>query len=257
MKHEQGLNRIQSIISRLLGPGGCPWDQEQSPHSLCDYLIEEAFELVSAIRSNDAHEIREEMGDVFFLLLFIAHLYEQDFTLEDVWQENAAKMIARHPHVFENEKFHTRDDLLRNWEKVKKEQKKSKNKSPFFSIPRNLPPLIMAYRISSKAARAGFTWDRDEEVEGKLSEEWQEFIEARQDGDQDRMEQEFGDYLFTLVEYGRRNKIKASTALSRTNISFLSRIEKMEELALEKGLDISELNMRHLDALWDEAKALK
>ncbi len=258
MTHDQGMEKLLQVISKLLSPEGCPWDREQTPETLCDYLVEETFELVSAIRSRNLSDIFEEMGDVFFLLFFIARLFERDFSLDEVWHKNAAKMISRHPHVFESEHFETREDLLRNWEKLKKEEnreKKGQSRSPFSSIPKNLPPLLMAYRINSKAARAGFTWGRDEDVEKKMAEEWQEFMEARRTGDQDRIEQEFGDYLFTLVELGKRNKIKANSALSIANSKFLNRVEKMENLALEKGLDISALEIEQMDALWDEVKA--
>lgn len=254
MNEHQGMDTLLMVISKLLGPEGCPWDREQTPDSLCDYLIEETFELVSAIRSKNIPEIREEMGDVFFLLFFLARFYEQDFSMDDVWQKNAQKMISRHPHVFENQHFETREDLLRNWEKVKKGEKQN-NRSPFASIPKNLPPLLMAYRVNSKAARVGFTWGKDMEVEQKLAEEWQEFLEAGSGGDRDKAEEEFGDYLFTLVEFGRRNKIKANTALSLANSKFLGRVAKMEALALERGLDISGLDIKQMDALWDEVKA--
>ncbi len=254
MNQYQGIETLLKIINKLLSPDGCPWDREQTPDSLCDYLIEETFELVSAIRSRNVLDIKEEMGDVFFLLFFIAHFYEKEFSMDDVWQKNAAKMVSRHPHVFENERFDSREELLRNWEKIKKEEKEGKHKSTFSSIPKNLPPLLMAYRINSKAARVGFTWGKDNEVEKKLNEEWQEFIQARTMEDQRKAEEEFGDFLFTLVEFGRRNKIKANTALSGANSKFLDRVEKIETLALEKGLDISELDMEQMDALWDEAK---
>jgi nucleoside triphosphate diphosphatase len=256
MSRDQGMDAILTVISRLLGPGGCPWDREQTPDSLCDYLVEETFELVSAVRSGDISDIREEMGDVFFLLFFMARLYQQDFSLDDVWQKNAAKMISRHPHVFEDQHFESREELLRNWEKVKKEEKQE-NRSTFASIPKNLPPMIMAYRLNSKAARLGFTWGRDQEVEDKLSEEWQEFLDAVAGGDPDRAREELGDYLFTLVEYGRRKKIKASSALSMANTKFLGRVQKMEKLALKKGLDISGMDMNRMDALWDEVKEME
>ncbi|MFP4111022.1 MAG: nucleoside triphosphate pyrophosphohydrolase [Desulfonatronovibrio sp.] len=255
MKHDEGINHLINVINKLLSPEGCPWDREQTPESLCDYLLEESFELAGAVRSGDAAEVREEMGDVFFLLFFIAHLYKDKFSLDDVWHTSAAKMISRHPHVFDNESFETREDLLRNWEKIKKEEKKGKDQSPFSSIPRSLPPLLMAYRINSKAARAGFTWDTEEAVEEKLKEEWQEFMQARETGDSRQVEQEFGDYLFTLVEFGRRNKIKANSALSLANNKFLDRVKKMEALALERNMDISSLDMEEMDALWDEVKA--
>lgn len=255
MNKEIEMDRLIRVIDKLLGPEGCPWDREQTPDSLCDYLIEECFELVSAIRSKDTEEIKEEMGDVFFLVLFIAHLYGKSFSLNDVWNKGADKMILRHPHVFEDREFETREELMQNWEKVKKEEKSGKNDSPFASIPRNLPPLLMAYRINSKAARTGFTWGGNEDVEDKLREEWQEFVDARNSGNFEKAEEEFGDYLFTLVEYGRRNKIKSNTALSIANSKFLDRVEKMESLARSRNQNISELDMKNLDALWDEVKS--
>lgn len=256
MNQGQGFDKLLMVITKLLSPEGCPWDREQNPDTLCDYLVEEVFELVNAIRSKNVQEIKEEMGDVFFLLFFMAHFYDKDFSLEDVWQTSAAKMISRHPHVFEDKRFESREDLLHNWEKVKKQEKQGENKSLFSSIPKNLPPLLMAYRVSSKAARAGFTWSKDEEVEKKLAEEWQEFMQARSRGDNVEIEKEFGDYLFTLVEFGRRNKVKANTALSKANSKFLNRVSKMEFLAIKRGVDISELDMQQLDCLWDEAKTM-
>ncbi len=257
MNQEHGIEKIMSVIKRLLGPEGCPWDREQTPDSLCDYLIEETFELVSAIHSQNIPEIVEEMGDVFFLLLFISSLYEKEFTLNEVWMNNSAKMISRHPHVFDGEHFATREDLLRNWEKAKKREKADKSLSPFDSIPRNLPPLLLAYRINSKAARTGFTWSDVQAVEKKLKEEWQEFLEARSMNDEKMAEKEFGDYLFTLVEFGRRNRIKANTALSMANSKFLDRVSQMENLALARGLDIWNLDMEEMDALWEEVKSTK
>lgn len=255
MNKYSGIDRLIRVIDKLLGPEGCPWDREQTPESLCDYLIEESFELVSAIRSKDTQDIKEEMGDVFFLLFFIAHLYGKDFSLNDVWNKGADKMISRHPHVFEDREFATREELMQNWEKVKKKEKSGRNDSPFASIPRSLPPLLMAYRLNSKAARTGFTWAEKEEVENKLREEWQEFVDARNSGDLEKAQEEFGDYLFTLVEYGRRNKIKSNSALSIANAKFLYRVEKMESLARSRNENISELDMEKLDALWDEVKS--
>ncbi|RQD63907.1 MAG: nucleoside triphosphate pyrophosphohydrolase [Desulfonatronovibrio sp. MSAO_Bac4] len=254
MNQESGYDKIMRVITTLLGPDGCPWDREQTPGTLCDYLTEETFELISAIRSKNIEEIKEEMGDVFFLLFFIARFYESNFTLDDVWVKSADKMIARHPHVFEDEKFNTRDELMRNWEKVKKQEKADRDNSVFSSIPRNLPPLLMAYRLNSKASRIGFTWGSDQEVLLKLQEEWQELEDALNSKEPGQAEQEFGDYLFALVEYGRRKKIKANAALSVTNAKFMDRVGKMEKLALKKGLETTEMSMEELDALWDEVK---
>ncbi len=164
-------------------------------------------------------------------------------------------MVNRHPHVFEDENNQTREELLRNWEKIKKQEKSGTRTSLLGSIPRNLPPVLMAYRANSKAARAGFTWDRDADLEEKLEEEWAEFKKALQARDQDAAEMEFGDFLFTLVEFGRRKKIKANKALSRANTKFLDRVEKMETLAAESGLDLDDMDAGQLNELWDRVKS--
>ncbi len=184
----KGLEKLQAVLDRLLGPEGCPWDQEQTPESLCDYVIEECYELVESIRSHKPDEVREELGDVFFLLLFIAAMYKKQgkFTLCDALEENAAKMVHRHPHVFSDVSFADKEELLFNWERLKKEEKAAKAsdadspKGIFDSLPKSLPPLLQAYRINSKAARAGFTWDSDADVEQQVEAEWLEWLEVSQ-----------------------------------------------------------------------------
>ncbi|HKK34602.1 MAG TPA: nucleoside triphosphate pyrophosphohydrolase [Desulfomicrobiaceae bacterium] len=259
MKTTESLRDLRQVIDTLLGPDGCSWDKEQTPRSLCDYLIEECFELVDAIRSENSAEVVEELGDVFFLLLFISRLYKESHgvTLSGVLDENAAKMIRRHPHVFDSVTFADQEELLANWEKIKREEKKETGSAPkgtFDSLPASLPPLLRAYRINSKAARVGFTWPDNKAQEEKLAEEWQEWLQARAEGDQARMEEEFGDYLFTLTEYGRRNGIKANSSLHGANRKFLGRFERMEQLARSRGMDFQELSMEEMDRLWDECK---
>ncbi|MHC1701913.1 MAG: nucleoside triphosphate pyrophosphohydrolase [Humidesulfovibrio sp.] len=256
---KHSLAQVQKVIDALLGPEGCPWDRKQTPLSLCDYIIEEAFELVSAIRAGDAAETAEELGDVLFLLLFETTLHARagQFDLADVVAANAAKMIRRHPHVFGDTVLADQEELLRNWERIKRGEK-AENGRPggaFDSLPKGLPPLLKAYRIHSKAARLGFTWASDEDARGQFDAEWREYEEACRDGSQEQMEEEFGDALFTLVELGRRRGIKANAALDRANLKFLSRYERMEALARERGLDLPDLPMEDKDRLWAEAKA--
>ena len=252
-------SRLQEVIDSLLGPEGCPWDKKQTPESLCDYVLEEAFELVDEIRSKRPEGAMEELGDVFFLLLFIARLYEDEgnFSLEDALAYSSAKMIRRHPHVFASAKVDGQEDVLKNWERIKRNEKKNKDDSPagvFESLPGGLPPLLKAYRIHSKAARVGFTWESDTEVEEQLASEWQEFAEAREAGDQEAMDREFGDYIFTLAELGRRHKIKANAALHLANIKFLDRFTKMEAMARAKGKDIADLSLAEQNELWGQVK---
>jgi nucleoside triphosphate diphosphatase len=254
------LARMQEVIDALLAPDGCPWDQKQTPQTLCDYVIEEAHELVSAIRANDIAETAEELGDVLFLLLFITTLHAKkgDFTLAEAVETNAAKMIRRHPHVFGDTVVKDQEELLRNWERIKRGEKKAEDGPPagtFDSLPLGLPALLKAYRLHSKAARSGFTWESDQDARAQYDAEWREWEQACEGGDQERMEEEFGDALFTLVELGRRKGIKANAALDAANIKFLARYKRMEELARARGLDLPELPLADKNALWDEAKA--
>lgn len=260
------LARMQQVIDALLGPGGCPWDQKQTPETLCDYVIEEAHELVAAIRSGDTAETAEELGDVLFLLLFIATLHAKkgDFTLAEAVETNAAKMIGRHPHVFGDTVVKDQEELLRNWERIKRSEKKGKKgktgedgkpAGAFASLPKGLPALLKAYRLHAKSARLGFTWASDEDARAQFDAEWREWEQAKESGDQQRMEEEFGDALFCLVELGRRGGVKANAALDAANAKFLARYERMEELARQRGLDLPELPMEEKDKLWAEAKA--
>ncbi len=259
MNDSAALDSLLQVIRRLLGPDGCPWDRKQTPRSLCDYVIEEAFELVEAIRAENHAETREEVGDVLFLLLFISELSARAgrFTLAEALEESAAKMIRRHPHVFADTAISCQEELLRNWERIKRGEKKDDEGRPagiFDSLPRGLPPLLRAYRIHSKAARAGFTWATDQEAKAQLDAEWAELEEARAAGDQARIEEEFGDCLFTLVEWGRRLGVKANAALDRTNARFLLRFAAMEEMARAQGRDLADMDLAAMDALWREAK---
>lgn len=255
------LSNARELIDTLVGPNGCEWDAEQTAESLCDYLIEECCELVEAIRAKRSGEIQEEMGDVFFLLLFLAKRFEEKgaFTLADVLTVNTAKMQRRHPHVFAGVDFSDREAQLKAWEEIKRAEKAADDdgepKGVFSSLPASLPPLIKAYRLHSKAARAGFTWDSDEDAEQQVEAEWLEWLDASASGDSAQMEAEFGDLLFSMVELGRRKGIKANAALDFATIKFLRRFEAMEALARERGQDFRDLEFPEQDALWDEVKA--
>lgn len=261
--NSDALEGLMGVIDALLGPGGCPWDQQQTPLTLCDYVIEEAFELVEAIRAQDVQETREELGDVTFLLLFIAALHKNrpdGFSFADALETNAAKMIRRHPHVFGDTMVESQAEVLRNWEKIKSGERAHKEESKaslYASLPNGLPPLLKAYRIHSKAARTGFTWPDDQAARRQFDDEWREWEEAMAGEDRDHEEEEFGDLLFTLVELGRRRGIKANAALDRANRKFLQRFEAMELKAREQGLAIREENLDALNALWEGVKADK
>lgn len=252
------LEKTSSMLDKLLGPEGCPWDKDQTMESLCAYALEEMHELIDAVRNGTLAEQREELGDVMFILIFMAYLQERDghFTLADVLEENWAKMTGRHPHVFSDAQITSKDELIATWEQIKKAEKAKKESRPgvFGTLPVALPSLIKAYRIHSKSARNNFTWDTDEDAEMQVEAEWLEFMDASLSGGPEAMEHELGDLLFTVVELGRRKGLKADVALDKTNTRFLRRFAGMEQLAAERGLDFSSLDQAAKDALWDEIK---
>ncbi len=254
------LMRVHEVICKLLDPEtGCPWDKEQQPLSMCEYIVEESFELVDAIRSGLPGHACEEMGDVLFLLLFTAHRYAEagQFSLADALNGVADKMIRRHPHVFSGEDFGSKEAFVQKWEAIKKQEKAEKGESRgvFGSMPRNLPPLTKAYRVHAKAAQAGFTWPEDEEVERQVEAEWLELLDAMQSGDPKAQEQELGDMIFTLAELGRRKGIKVAQAVDMAANRFINRMERMEGYARDKGQVFAELSLDDKDELWNQAKA--
>jgi ATP diphosphatase len=260
MSDSDALTRLQNVAETLIGPDGCPWDREQMPFTLCDYLAEETFELIDAIRRNDIAETREEMGDVLFLIVLIAKLYGNSFSMEDAVNDAAEKMMRRHPHVFANASCENREELLRTWEQIKKAEKAAKAEKKtgvFASLPDALPPLLKAYRIHAKAARADFTWDSDTDVEQQAEAEWLEYLEAAAGEDADATERELGDLIFTLVELGRRKGVKANAALHKTTLRFLERFRYMEGQASKAGAEFASLDMEEKNRLWEEAKALE
>ena len=252
------IDSVREVVRRLTAEDGCPWDKTQTPESLTEYVIEESHELVSAIRSGTDEDVCEELGDVAFLLLFIAHLYEKkgSFTLRDVFEKNAAKMIHRHPHVFAGEHFANLDEQLKAWEKLKQEEHKAEGKpmGVFDSLPRSLDPLARAYRIHSKAARTGFTWETREDVEQQVEEEWLEFLDAQAREDEKAIRHELGDLIFSIVELGRRNNLKANAELDAANERFLSRFRFMEEAARKEEKELSSMPLEEMDKLWAKAK---
>ena len=252
------IDSVREVVRRLTAEDGCPWDKTQTPESLTEYVIEESHELVSAIRSGTDEDVCEELGDVAFLLLFIAHLYEKkgSFTLRDVFEKNAAKMIHRHPHVFAGEHFANLEEKLEAWERLKQEEHKAEGKPTgvFDSLPRSLDPLARAYRIHSKAARTGFTWETREDVEQQVEEEWLEFLDAQAREDEKAIRHELGDLIFSIVELGRRNNLKANAELDAANERFLSRFRFMEEAARKEEKELSSMPLEEMDKLWAKAK---
>ena len=261
MNEQEQLLRFQNVVNQLIDPEkGCPWDREQTPLSMCEYLIEECHELVDAIRSGKPGHACDEMGDLLVVLLLMARRFELagQFSLGDALKMGADKMTRRHPHVFGDAGCESIDQLMKNWaaiKKAEKEQEAGEPKGTLSSVPSGLPPLTKAYRLHAKAAGAGFTWDDDEEVERQVEAEWLELLDARASGSDEAKEHELGDMIFTLVELGRRMGVKAGAAVDFAANRFRSRFDAMEALARERGLDFKALSLDEKDELWNEVKA--
>ncbi|MDR1856147.1 MAG: nucleoside triphosphate pyrophosphohydrolase [Desulfovibrio sp.] len=254
------LEDLQEVVERLLAPDGCPWDREQTPESLADYFVEESHELASAIRGGDPGQVCEELGDLAFLMVMLARICQGrgQFKLDDALETSRAKMVRRHPHVFGDTVFDSREEQLRTWERIKRDEHAEGEDAPqgvFDSLPQSLPALIKAYRIHSKAARVGFTWPEDEDVETQAESEWLEWLDASMRKDKEAQRHELGDLLFTLVELGRRNGLKANEALDLATRRFLRRFAAMEGMARAQGKEFANLDLDAQNDLWDAVKA--
>lgn len=248
----KNLEELISIIRKLRAPDGCPWDREQTHYSLRPNMIEEAYEAVDAIDDNDMKHLKEELGDVLLQVVLHSQIASEEgaFDIEDVAQELNKKLIHRHPHVFGNAKIDNSDDVLQAWDKLKAEEK-AHRKSAMDGISRSQAALISAQKISKKAVKQGFEWPDEETLYDCIKSEFQEFKQAKENGDKLNMEEEFGDILFAVVNLARWNKIDAEQALLKANKKFEKRFRKMEELA-EKPL--TEYSLDEYDKLWQQAK---
>lgn len=247
------------IMDKLLGQDGCPWDKEQSHQSLKRYLIEESYEVLEAIDEKDPEHIKEELGDVLLQIFFHGKIAEKsgDFSLEDITDTISKKLIRRHPHIFSDTKVADSEEVSKNWEQIKKQEKKEKNidqKSMLESVPKNLPSLLEALKIQEKVAKVGFDWDKIEEVEEKVREEEKELKEAIAQEDKDHIEEEFGDLLFTLVSIARFLDIEPEEALFKANNKFRRRFSYIESKMKEKNRILAKKNRKSMEKLWKESK---
>ena len=251
------LNHLIQLIQTLRGTDGCPWDRQQTSRSISVYLIEEVYELVDAIESDDPDRICEELGDVLFHIFFIARLYEEmgQFDIARTAKMNTEKMIRRHPHVFGGDKVENTEQIRERWHEIKKKEKvMATNESILDSIPLQLPALMRAYRVSERVARTGFDWSDIESVMDKVQEEWAEFRQALEKGDRGQTADEFGDVLFTLTNVARFARIHPETALSGSITKFVRRFKQMEGAAKAQGRTVDELPQAALDKIWDGIK---
>jgi MazG family protein len=234
----------------------CPWDRKQTIHSLRTLSIEELYELTDAILTEDWPGIKEELGDLFLHLLFYARIGREQnkFTLMEVLDGISDKLIARHPHIYGDVKVNSEEDVKQNWEKLKLREGK---KSVLSGVPASLPALVKAIRLQEKSKQVGFEWSNAGEVWKKVEEESGELEEAVLSGDQTHMEEEFGDLMFSMINYARFLRIDAETALERTNLKFIQRFTKMEEAVTLSGKQMTDLSLTELDAIWNAVKMKK
>jgi MazG family protein len=231
----------------------CPWDKKQTIQTLRTLTIEETYELADAITGNDWKGIKEEIGDILLHLIFYAKIgtEQNQFTLEQAIQDVCDKLVARHPHIYGNVTVNNEDEVSRNWEKLKLKEGK---KSVLGGVPAALPAVVKATRLQEKAKQVGFEWDNREQVWEKVEEEIDEMKEAIAAGDPQKIEDEFGDVLFSLVNYARFLQLDAENALEKTNKKFIDRFTRMEKQAFNEGKPLSEMTLAEMDAIWNSIK---
>ncbi len=235
----------------------CPWDKKQTIESIRHLTIEETFELSDAILKNDLNEIKKELGDLLLHIVFYSKIASEtnDFNIKDVIDGLCEKLIFRHPHVYSDVKAETEEQVKQNWEQLKQKEKDG-NKSVLSGVPNSLPALLKAFRIQEKARAVGFDWEKPEQVYEKVKEELAEFETEIKYGNQQNAEKEFGDVLFSLINYARFLNINPEDALEQTNKKFIKRFNYMENKVKTQGKQISDCKLEELDIYWNEAKQI-
>jgi MazG family protein len=257
VRMKRSFDELVALMTRLRGPGGCPWDRKQTLPDLKPYVIEEAYEVVDAIDRDDRAALLEEIGDFLLEAVFIAEITREEGTF-DIYDSITAihdKLVRRHPHVFGDVEAKDAEQVLVNWEKLKQAERKAESKSVLSGVPQSLPALLKASRLTEKAARVGFDWRRTEDVFDKIDEEIAELRDAVAAGDQQNVHDEIGDLLFTIANIARKLNVNPEEALQSTNRKFMRRFESMESRVHESGQNLDQLELEEMDRLWDEAKA--
>jgi MazG family protein len=231
----------------------CPWDRKQTIQSLRQLTIEETFELADAITENDWKGIKEELGDLMLHILFYSKIgvEQQQFTLQQVMDGISDKLVARHPHIYGDVIVNNEEDVKRNWEKLKLKEGK---KSVLEGVPKSLPAMVKAMRLQEKAKQVGFEWENKEQVWDKVEEETAELKEAIQLNDAGKIEEEFGDLIFSLINYARFLQVDAENALEKTNKKFIYRFTQMEQVATAQHSALADMSLAEMDAIWNSVK---
>lgn len=260
---------LVNVMARLRAPGGCPWDREQTYESLAQYLLEETYEAYDAIQeateTGDTSNLRDELGDVLLQVVFHSTIAKEkgDFTIDDVVESVTQKLILRHPHVFEDKKLETADDVLNNWDDLKKAEQKLRGKTVFTNgsildeVPKSFPALIEGNKITKKAAKVGFDWENADQVFEKLDEETNELKSAIKSKNKAEIEEEIGDLLFVVVNLARKLGVEPENSLKKTNRKFRKRFRFIEDELKSNEKNFEDVDLAEMDLLWNKAKAAK
>jgi MazG family protein len=255
------MNDVAASFNRLVGimddlREKCPWDKKQTIQTLRTLTIEEMYELADAITNEDWDGMKEELGDLLLHIVFYAKIGQEQnrFTLDEAINKICDKLISRHPHIYADVKVNDEEEVKRNWENLKLKEGKT---SVLGGVPVSLPATVKAIRLQEKAAQVKFEWDTTDQVWDKVQEEVQELHEAVAMKDEDKIEEEFGDLIFSLINYARFLHIDAENALERTNKKFIARFMQMEKQALSQGKALADMSLSEMDAIWDSIKKQK
>ncbi len=255
-KQSDPVKRLLEIMRILRSGEGCPWDREQSLETLRPHLVEESYEVLDAMESGDREKLKEELGDLLLQIVFQSQICSEEgsFTFEDVAGRIADKLVHRHPHVFGDVQVSGSGEVLKNWERIKRDEKEEGPRSVTEGIPRHLPALHKAEEVQKRAARVGFDWCETEQVMAKLDEEVAELKEAMAGGDPARVRDELGDVLFTVVNLARFEKLHAEQVLNDAVTRFSERFRRIENHVHEQGRALTDYTLDELETLWQEGK---
>ena len=249
----KAFERLLTIMDELREQ--CPWDKKQTMESLRHLTIEEVYELGDAILDNDLDEVKKELGDVLLHIVFYSKIGSEtkDFDIADVCHSICDKLVDRHPHIYGDVEVKDEEEVTRNWEQLKLKEGK---KSVLEGVPKSLPSMVKANRIQDKVSGVGFDWEKSEQVFEKVEEELAELKEEIAAGDTDRIESEFGDVLFSMINYARFLKVNPENALERTNKKFIKRFQYLEEKSAALQKPLKDMTLSEMDVFWEEAKKL-
>ena len=257
LKDKYDFNDLLDIMSRLRAENGCPWDREQTHESLRIYMIEETYEVLEALDAGDMSKFCNELGDLLLQIVFHAQIAKEhgEFDIGDITSEICSKLISRHTHIFGDAKADTPDQVVENWEAIKKKEKQLKNHAGVLKdVPSNLPALMRSYKVQQKAAQVGFDWDDIEDVFSKVDEEIRELRDVYRSKNVERITDELGDTMFALVNLSRFLKVQPELALTGTINKFIRRFEYIEQQSTKAGKKLEDMTLAEMDELWNEAK---